>query len=205
MLWLILLVMCVFSQSLKDQGSIVKEINGERTRLGLGRITYNTNLQSELEIYKNVFTPSWYFQPADWINKSVIFTWKNETIATRVRNLNGEFILLYSTFDYFTDHNWKFVFRDSMVENIAPIIKFRLNQRECFNFKTCENQFCLKEKPVLENSKKCSYAFYYYNYMVDPNMKEISCISLDIAGPAVPNHLIGKQNKTFACYARFNK
>jgi hypothetical protein len=190
---------------------ILNVINNQRKDYDLPVITYSHDLHNELQIWRNAFGPDWFFQN-DTEKHTVDIVYKNKTIATRDQNYNGQYLMKYATFDYFSRKGFKYFYRDTFKNSVTDIIKFRANQlKKCFDLKRCDNNSfhnntsCLKKRPVLENSKTCSWAWWYAPKHIYRSLKEIACVELGIAGLHVPDNLLGIQNNVFFCYGSYDE
>lgn len=203
-----LLFQCV--SALINQKNVLNIINNDRIQYNLEPVTYNYDLQNELELYREVEGSAFFFEKSN-SSKEVNIIYNNVSFKNATQNLNGQFILEYSTFEYFKNKGWKFMYRDSHENDISKIIKFRSNQKKCFNIKKCSNDSfsehvsCLKNPPQVTNSLPCSHAFYYYPMHILKSLKEISIVEIFYHGPAVPQHLWNIQNRTFFMYGRYNE
>ena len=193
----------------KDTEKMITIINNDRLNCGQKVLRYNNDLQKDLELYRDSFGSDWFFKN-DTDKHIVTLIYNGKFIANRTQNYNGQFILDYSSFKHFKDFGWRFLYHDTYDKTISSIVKYRSNQKSCFNFHRCKNgtEFneyvsCLKFSPVLENSKKCSFCWYYFPRHKEPSMTEISCVELNVQGPNVPDSLKNKQFNSFWCYGRF--
>lgn len=176
----ILIISCVLASSIPSEwphysgygSKIIKTINTERKDLGLYQINYDYQFMSELDIYKQVQGPNWFNQdfPSanNWTNETVVGPSKN---FTRMLRSNGQLIFLYASFDDWRAYGYKYLFKS---KKFPESLNFRIGQRDCFN-----KNGKLKDDPITEPNKKCSFAFNYYNQITDKELSRISCISLD--------------------------
>jgi len=186
---------------------VLSVINDERSKYNLSKVTYNHGLEKDL----GLFDSSWFFENSTEFFNLVPIIYNGTVLQVRNQSLNGQFALYYYPLNKYYDQGFRYLFRDSLKNSIADILSFRAKQHDCFDFKKCSNnsfnefQTCLIDKPVMVNSRHCSYAFYYFPKFLIRSLTQIACIKLNFAGPAVPINLVGIQNKTFFCYGKHNQ
>lgn len=189
---LILIGLITSIHGLVEQKSIIRSINRERSAHKMDPIAYNYTLESQLKAIK----PSDYF-----LNNSKItfnLTCGNYTLLRR------RWIAFYNmTFD-----NNRYFIHDTTEESVLKIIKYRLGQRDCFNFNKCKEPYtrfvsCLKKCPIIPAPKRnaaCNWAHEYYPKFLSKSLTSIACVLLDVQGPDVAEWLVNVQKKTFICY-----
>ncbi len=196
MLWILLIVLVVISTPVK----LIKFINNERSKYSISPITYNYSLHDELLEFNKTVGQDWFYNKS---NYSYIVKEYN-----RVQDLNCQFLMLDNKFK---DSGFVYMFRDTFKTNVLSIFKYRIKQKNCFNWKLCNktkfNDFvsCLKDPSpgsVIGNSIKCSWGMYYLPKIMHRDLQQVACLSLDRQGPSTPLHLIGIQNKAFICYMK---
>ena len=188
MIWAILMLAMV----LASPKQVIKQINKDRREYDLPKIEYNWTLHDYLKKYKD--QGEWMY--ADSNVSTVNFVYKNQT---RYSNINGVHI----------NDGFKYFYRDTYKDSVLKIIKFRSNQKDCFDINLCSNETYNKyvscmTKLQLVNSKKCSYANSYLPMHLIRSLKNIAILKLDYKGRFVPEKNKKTQKKSFWIYGYYD-
>lgn len=172
--------------------SLLLMINNYRQSYDLEPVKWNPNAYEDLEHIRITNTDKWFYDLS-----------KNEShyveLINRTQRNNGDFI---------HPQGFNMLFHDtSKYLNFNNIIKHRINQDHCFDYKKCnatkyyDNISCLKiVPPSLIYPNKCIWSWYYTPRMLY-NMTQIACIPLRFRTLAVPVGL--DQPYSFYCYGNF--
>lgn len=181
--------------------SILQMINKERINFNLPLVVYNYSFESELIKHRDKYGDSWFVENT---TRSEYFplVWRNQTIAIRNSYFNGRYIGEY------INTSFSYLFHDTYKNSMEKIIKFRVNQLNCFNWDNClKNQYtryvsCLKDTPILYPPlDRCAWAWWYVPQMLTRSLSEIACVKLNVTSPDVPDPLRQIQKSTFICYS----
>jgi hypothetical protein len=163
-------------------------------------VDYDYQLHNDLINFST--NGSWYYTP-----NTLGLSYYVKSI-NRTRNLNKDFLMYIPEFKKYKELGYEYLFSDTTTPKknqspIAFIFQFRNRQKNCFDWNKCSqttfNEYttCLKGKPVLVNSKHCSFAFTYLPKYIT-SIKSIACILLNFVSPYTPSN----QPLSFACYYR---
>jgi hypothetical protein len=194
--------------SAAEKSAIVDSFNNARASTNpiaadMQAVTWGNEMQVALNNFTANTPPAFFFE--DTLGYSYVVP-----ILNRTQSYNGQFILNMEQFKALREAGWKFLFHDTDAPSdmdIEKIIKFRIDQKKCFNYTKCDqNQFtdyvsCAQYPIILQSSALCSWFMYYYPPMLKSDLSEIACVSLVYPGPNTPSP--GKQTRSFWCYGKY--
>lgn len=205
MLPILILIVCSLLSS-SDGNGITDLINKERTKYSLMKpVEYNYEIHDFLEFFTR--NQQGYLYTNGTKKQDVVLTCGSKN-TTRTKHYRGDFLMQEEY--YFNKYNstWYHLFHDTTNTDIEHIIKYRIRQKNCFNFNRCSNTTfnnyfsCLKNcnAVAFTDSQRCSWAWWYYPMILQRSLSEIACVTLNYRGPHTPSN----QTRSFWCYGRFD-
>ncbi len=149
---------------------VLKAINWERSDFDESPVTYDYDLQKELNLYPMSNGAGWCLQ-----NNTRGWTLPYPLVGNlnRVRVDNCLFLMNYATFDMYSNMGYRFLFSYNTDNKLKDILK---NGRRCYDPWDCSKTEFTNYVTCIKQVTRCNGRNVYYPRVIEPSLTKVACV-----------------------------